>query len=353
MFEGYARCSTWEEDPNSQVKELEKVRKDIPANENETPSAKLEERRIAAIIARFEKDALARFTSIPTRIRQHVRKFRPDWYILIRRHWDIHGHFPRLIRPRTFNDKVLHRMLFDRRAVLTQVADKAAVRDYVKARLGRHLLAERYYITIDPDTIPFDKLPDRFVVKSTHGSGMVQIVTDKSTLDRATLIETCRGWLRYSFYEDTREWAYQNIEPRIIVEQFIDDGTGNTPNDYKLFVFDGAVEMIQVDTARFSDHRRRLYTPTWEKLPVWYAYDDISGEVPRPRHLQQMIAAAEALGRGLDFIRADFYDTPDRVYFGELTTTPECGYGLFRPDEFDHHLGRRWKLPNAGALRKR
>ena len=115
MFEGYARCSTWEEDPNSQVKELEKVRKDIPANENETPSAKLEERRIAAIIARFEKDALARFTSIPTRIRQHVRKFRPDWYILIRRHWDIHGHFPRLIRPRTFNDKVLHRMLFDRR----------------------------------------------------------------------------------------------------------------------------------------------------------------------------------------------------------------------------------------------
>jgi hypothetical protein len=128
----------------SQVKELEKVRKDIPANENETPSAKLEERRIAAIIARFAKDALARFTSIPTRIRQHVRKFRPDWYILIRRHWDKHGHFPRLIRARTFNDKVLHRMLFDRRAVLTQVANKAAVRDYVEARLGRHLLAERY-----------------------------------------------------------------------------------------------------------------------------------------------------------------------------------------------------------------
>lgn len=315
--------------------------------------AKLEERRIAAIVARSEKDALARFTSIPARIRQHVRKFRPDWYLLIRRHWHRHGHFPRLIRPRTFNDKVLHRMLFDRRAVLTQVADKAAVRDYVEARLGSHFLPERYYITIDPDTIPFDKLPERFVVKPTHGSGMVQIVTDKSTLDRATLIETCRGWLRYSFYEDKREWVYKNIEPRIIVEQFIDDGTGNAPNDYKLFVFDGAVEMIKVHTARFSDHRRRLYTPTWEKLPVLDKYDDISGECPRPCHLQQMIAAAEALGRGLDFIRADFYDTPDRVYFGELTTTPGCGYGRFRPDEFDHHLGRRWKLPNLGALRKR
>ena len=99
------------------------------------------------------------------------------------------------------------------------------------------------------------------------------------------------------------------------MEQFIDDGAGNFPNDYRLFVFDGTVEMIQGDTGRFSNHSRsRLYTPTWEKLPVWYDCKDISGEVPRPRHLQQIIAAAEALGRGLDFVRADFYDIPDRVY---------------------------------------
>jgi hypothetical protein len=319
MFQGCTRCSTWEEDSNSQLKELDKVRKE--------------------------------------RIRKYARKFLPDWVFVIRRNWigwiAAIRSFPRLIRPRTFNEKVRHRILFDRRAVLTQLADKAAVRDYVEARLGRRLLPERYYITIDPDTIPFDKLPDRFVVKPTHGSGWIQIVTDKSTLDRATLIETCRGWLRQSYYEATHEWVYKNIEPRIIVEQFIDDGTGNTPNDYKFFVFDGAVEMIQVDTARFSDHRRRLYTPTWEKLSVRSDYDDISGEVPRPRHLQQMIAAAEGLGRGLDFIRVDLYDTPDRVFFGELTTTPEGGWGRFRPDEFDHHLGRRWKLPNLRALRKR
>jgi hypothetical protein len=111
----------------------------------------------------------------------------------------MHGQFPRLLRLHTFNEKVSHRMLFDRRAILTQVADKAAVRDYVEARLGRHLLPERYYITTDPDTIPFDRLPDRFVVKRTHGSGWLQIDTDKSTLDRATLIETCRGWLRQSY----------------------------------------------------------------------------------------------------------------------------------------------------------
>lgn len=39
-------------------------------------------------------------------------------------------------------------------------------------------------------------------------------------------------------------------------------------------------------------------------------------------HLYGMISAAEVLGKGMDFIRADFYDTPDRLYLGELTTTP-------------------------------
>jgi hypothetical protein len=287
-------------------------------------------------------------------MKRHIRKLlpdwliairRPDWFIAIRGHWKRHGQFPSLIRPQTFNEKVLHRILFDRRPVWTQIADKAAVRFYVQSRLGPELLPELYYLTTNPETIQFDKLPDRFVVKPTHGSGWIQIVTDKSTLDRPALIKTCHEWLNQSYYEIWREWAYKHIEPRIIVEQFIDDGTGNPPNDYKLFVFGGTVEMIQVDSGRFTDHKRRLYSPTWEKLPVLLEYDDIAGDVPRPRHLEQMIAAAETLGRDFDFIRADFYDTPDWLYFGELTTAPGCGHDLFRPKEFDHHLGRRWKLP--------
>ena len=88
--------------------------------------------------------------------------------------------FPRIIQPITFNEKVLHRILFDRRALLTQLADKAAVRSYVEERLGPEILPKLYYLTSRPDTIPFDELPDRFVVKPTHGSGWVQLVTDKS-----------------------------------------------------------------------------------------------------------------------------------------------------------------------------
>jgi hypothetical protein len=57
-----------------------------------------------------------------------------------------------------------------------------------------------------------------------------------------------------------------------------------------------------------------------------------------------MIVAAEMLGTGLDFIRADFYDTPERLYFGELTTTPGSGKEHFQPKDFDRYLGGKWRL---------
>ena len=199
-------------------------------------------------------------------------------------------------------------------------------------------------MTDRPETIPFTRLPGKFVVKPSHGSGWVLLVADKTGMDRDAIVATCRDWLARSYYEQTREWVYRNIPPRIIIEEYIDDCTDATPRDYKLFVFDGAVAMIQVDAMRFTNHRRRLYTPHWERIDALLEFDDIIGEVPPPPHLEEMVAAAARLGQGIDFVRADFYDTPQRIYFGELTTTPSCGIDTFCPSEFDRTLGARWTM---------
>jgi hypothetical protein len=292
----------------------------------------------------FQQDGINNYAEgcLPT-VRQKVKSWIPDWFVSIRDHAKAHGAFPRMIRATSFNDKVLRRIIFDRRPLWTQLADKAAARSYVQERLGAQILPKLYHLTTDPKTIPFESLPTKFVIKPTHGSGWVQIVTDKSSLDSTALIQECSEWPGQSFYRRTREWAYKNIKPQIIVEEFIDDGTGGAPNGYKLFTFDGAVRMIQVDMKRFTGHRRRLYSPAWEKLDARFVYDDFDGDLEPPPNLHRMIVAAEKLGRGLDFIRADFYDTTDRIYFGEFATTPECGKGRFTPTELDYELGEHWK----------
>jgi hypothetical protein len=62
-----------------------------------------------------------------------------------------------------------------------------------------------------------------------------------------------------------------------------------------------------------------------------------------------MLRAAEALGRDIDFVRADFYDTDARLYFGELTTTPGGGLEPLRPVSLDYQLGTLWHLPPRRA----
>jgi hypothetical protein len=274
----------------------------------------------------------------------------PDWVVKIANWRRAHGVLPRIFRPVTFNEKILHRNLFEHRREFTQLADKAAVRAYVEERVGPGLLPELYHLTTHPETIPFDDLPASFVVKPTHGSGWVKVVTDKTALDRAALIATCHSWLKRDYYRETREIVYKGIKPQILVEEYVNDGNGVTPNDYKCFVFDGHVEFIQADVNRFSRHNQLFYSPTWQKLDVRYVCDEVSGEVPRPPHLEQMIRAAEILGSDLEFVRADFYDTRDRLYFGELTFTPNEGCVRFRPAEFDRYLGSLWKSRSTRPL---
>ena len=297
-------------------------------------------------LRQWAKDALPPFALDFTRsLRRTLGARVPRPVVAIDAHRRTHGASPRLIAPRTFNEKLLHRKLFDRRPLLATLADKFAVRSYVEARLGPGVLPQLIACVADPAALPFDRLPSEFVVKPSHGSGWVRIVRDPSTLDRTEFIDLCRRWLATNYYDRTGDRIYRNIPPRILVEELIDDGSGSCPTDYKLFTFDGHVRVIQVDTNRFTAHHRDLYTPDWQRLDVVYGYPNSAGGVPRPPHLAQMLAAAETLGRDLDFIRADFYDTGRRIVFGELTVTPGNGLDWFRPREFDAQLGAFWTLP--------
>jgi hypothetical protein len=262
--------------------------------------------------------------------------------IVMRRHKANIGVFPNIIRPKTYNEKVLHRMLFDRRPILTRLQDKYAARDYVKERLGEDVLPRLYWVTKNPSDIPFDDLPTSFVVKPTHGSGWYRLVSDKAVVDRQELIERCKFWLSENYYYAEREWVYKYIEPRLLVEEYVTDGTEPDPIRYKLLVFHGNARVITVEVGVPGQSSYGFYGRSWERLPGFYPRWKKMGALARPKHLDAMIQYAEILSDGLDFIRVDLYDTDAKVYFGELTTCPGGGTTRFGPKEFDRDLGALW-----------
>jgi len=257
-------------------------------------------------------------------------------------HFDGIGYWPELRSPRSFNEKIIHRKLFTDRRLYSTVADKWSVRSFVRERVGSDVLTDVHHVTDDPDTIPFEDLPDEFVVKATHGSGWNLLIDDERAIDPEAIRSRCRAWLSESYGGWADEYWYDDIEPRILVEEFLHARDGGPPDDYKFYVFDGSVACVHVDFDRFDGHKRRLYTPDWDPLDVEYAFP-LGPTVDRPACLDEMIRVAEALGADFDFVRVDLYALPGGdVRFGELTLSPEADLGRFEPVEFDFELGSNW-----------
>jgi len=264
-------------------------------------------------------------------------------------HWKVTGHWPRLHPPKTFNEKLcwrkcyLHRNRYYRH-LLTRTASKVTVRDYVAEKAGTELLTSDFHAVDNSRDLPLDRMPSRFVIKASHGSSWNHIVHDKDQEDWDTVHRQCDDWLSQSWGVFSGEWWYGLGKPQILAEEFLDDGSGQPPKDYKFFVMNGQPQMIQVDFDRFNQHKRNLYGVDWSPIDCCYAYPR-GTEVDRPQQLDKMLDIACLLGQDLDFVRVDLYLVGERIVLGELTHCPESGLGVFSNPEIDRWLGRKLDLP--------
>jgi hypothetical protein len=246
-----------------------------------------------------------------------------------------------LTRAERFIDKLYARMLSqhqDPDPRLTELTDKFRARAYARRCIGRRHLVRLHWHGADPAKIPFDSLPDRFVVKSNHACG--HVIRVHHDVDRADVVARAESWVEENYYWRAREAQYLGIQPRILVEEYLDDGFPDGPLDYRYYCFAGRPSMIQV-----SDHSHAVhlfFDTRWRPLPVRFRPDRAVYDVPRPAALAEMTRLASTLAQPFDFVRVDLYNIHGDVRFGEMTFTPQAGYRLFQPDSVERELGRLW-----------
>ncbi len=301
-----------------------------------------------------EANLRARLTSslraVPHRVFWKLAPFLSDeLYVKLHFFW-CHRVLPNLSSPSTFSEKIQWRKLQDRRNVLTLFGDKYRARTHVEAKVGREFLTEIYWASEDPRTLPLERLPPRFVVKVNHGTGWMIFVDDKSAIERESVVRRVRSWLAQPFPPWRREWAYRDIKPITFAEEFLLTREGHVPPDFKFFVFDGEVRLVQVDLDRFTHHTRCLYDRDWNLLPVTLAFPKGRG-ITRPHNLAEMIRCAEMISDGIDFVRVDLYNVDGRIVFGEMTHYPGGGFERFTPPDFDRIVGAWWRLPPPAEVR--
>jgi len=236
-------------------------------------------------------------------------------------------------------------MLHDRHPILTVLCDKHQVRDFVAAKGWKSTLIPVLWSGADPELIPFDRLPSKFVIKATHGCAYNIFVRDKAQIEPRKVRLQLTKWLSENYCEDYHlgtEWGYKHIKPSIIIEDFLDD-TGKVPIDYKFYCFSGRVELLSMHFGRFFKHTTKTFDRNFEPHEFRYQFDLYPGECRRPTNFDLMVNIAESLTAEFDFMRVDLYNIDGSVFFGELT--PYTG-GIslrFLPRTQDYALGEKWK----------
>lgn len=254
------------------------------------------------------------------------------------------GRWPDLNNPKTFNEKIQWRKLHGDHALYARLSDKVVVKDHVAAILGDDFVTPTLWHGFRLPPLGERNWPFPYVIKANHDSGSIMFVRNEMEQDWDRIDSTCAGWLRTRFGPHLQEKWYHTIDPQILVEPNL----GENLLDYKFYVFDGRVHYIHVDTDRFIGHKRRFYDRDWEPLPFSLRFPRETRDIERPVHLKEMVAGAECLGAGFDFVRVDFYDLPDGPKFGELTFSPGSGYETFDPPEYDDLVGDNWKIRPFG-----
>lgn len=251
-----------------------------------------------------------------------------------------------LEHPKGYNEKIQWIKLYDRNSLMPKCCDKYAVRKYVESKGCGNLLNDLLWQGFNPAEIPFDELPERYVVKVTHGSTFNVIVDGKHPVNRDEVVAKCQKWLKARFLPCYGEWFYGVEKPRVVVEKYLENEGSGQLYDYKVYCFNGIARYIRIDIDRFSDHKMLMYDRDWNRLTGYgIRYQCAEVDFPKPNCLTELLSAAEKLSDVFTHARVDFYIVNESPIFGEITFTSGAGFDRFHPEEFDYEMGSWLSLP--------
>lgn len=272
----------------------------------------------------------------------------PDEEYLCRKFRAVMGRTLDIEHPKTFNEKLQWLKLYNRKPEYTVMVDKYAVREYIARELGEEYLIPLLGVWEDADKIDFDVLPDRFVLKCNHNSGLgMYICRDRSEMNPEAVRAGLRRGLAQDYYLTGREWPYKNVPRRIIAEQFMTDESEGLI-DYKFFCFSGAVDCVMVCMDRhLGDTKFYFFDQNWElkRLNIRGKNAPEGFTLRRPSCMDEMFEIAAKLSKDLPFARIDLYECSGKIYFGEITFFPDSGFDPNLLPETDRHFGDLIRLP--------
>ncbi len=252
-------------------------------------------------------------------------------------------------KPKTFNEKLNWLKLYDHNPLYTNLVNKDTVKSFVANKIGAEYVIPTIAKWNQLEDVNIEALPNRFVIKTTHGGGNegVYICKDKSRFDKSDFTRWYHKAMRQDLYKSSREWPYKNVPKQLICEPYIEDKATGELRDYKFFCFNGEVKALFVATERQTRKEPffNFFDQDYFPLPIKQGHPVSPLIPPKPACFAEMKRVASSLSHDLTHVRIDLYEANSRVYFGEMTFYHFGAVVPFEPQDWDFKFGEWIKLP--------
>lgn len=251
-----------------------------------------------------------------------------------------------LDNPKTFAEKMQWLKLYYYDESFGKFADKYQCRQEVKDRVGEDVLVKLLAVYDSVDAVEFEKLPEKFALKCSHGSGFNLIVHDKSRLNIVKEKSRLEKYMTENYYYKFREKIYKDLMPTIVVEELLEQPESCELIDYKFQCFDGVPANVLIKAKEDGVCKMAIYDLNWNKLEGDTSCKKyFQGELPKPDNFEEMKEVAAKLSKGFPFLRVDLYSINGRVYFGEMTFIPNGGAKDPLISRLNHIYGDLIRIP--------
>ena len=123
----------------------------------------------------------------------------------------------------TFQDKVNYLLIHENPELKTDIVDKIKIHQYSKKILGKDICTPILKVYENVDEINLNELPEQFVLKANHGSGMNLICKDKFHFDINMAKNKLKKWKNINYGLLSSEFQYLLINRKIFAATYLGD----------------------------------------------------------------------------------------------------------------------------------
>ena len=220
-----------------------------------------------------------------------------------------------------FNKKIQRLNLYESSPIKVRKGDKYLEREWISEKIGGKYLIPLIGVYNKFEDIDFEKLPNKFVIKSNHGNNYNIIVRNKSQLNYTKIKTNIEKSMNINYSYHNLELHFKDTKPKIIIEEYVDNAAGNL-NYFKILCFNGKPTFIWAKSDKYSNNETYLYELIEEQLSYKVNLNNMIFHHPKKtKLLKNLLRLASKLSKNIDYIRVDFYVINEKIYYVGMTSS--------------------------------